>query len=79
MRNIRLLVSGRYLRTRISWTSIAVQLLMSIICSGVPSAAQKTPESDPLVRARVGQPPSALGHVSAASAATLRDVIAGRR
>src|SRR5947199_8499293 len=52
MRKIKRIASGRYLRTRISWTSIAVQILMSIFCSGVPAAAQAPAH---LARASAGE------------------------
>ena len=49
MRNMKRFVSGRYLRTRVSWTRVAVQILMSILCAGVPAAAQKRADLTRLV------------------------------
>src|SRR5678815_2807932 len=41
--------SGRYLRTRIPWARIASHLLMSIVCAGVPAAAQRKADLSRLV------------------------------
>ena len=41
MKSTNRIISGRYLRTRIRWTRVASHLLMSIVCAGVPAAAQR--------------------------------------
>jgi phospholipase/lecithinase/hemolysin len=41
--------SGRYLRTRIPWARVASHLLMSIVCAGVPAAAQRKADLSRLV------------------------------
>src|SRR5882762_10505463 len=41
MKTLHRITSGRCLRTRISWARVASHLLMSIICAGVPAAAQR--------------------------------------
>src|SRR4029077_14095863 len=41
--------SGRYLRTRIPCARVASHLLMSIVCAGVPAAAQRRADLSRLV------------------------------
>jgi hypothetical protein len=41
--------SGRYLRTRIPWARVASHVLMSIVCAGVPAAAQRKADLSRLV------------------------------
>src|SRR5712692_326657 len=43
------ITAGRYLRTRIRWTRVASHLLMSIVCAGVPAAAQRKADLSRLV------------------------------
>jgi phospholipase/lecithinase/hemolysin len=42
-------ISGRSLRTRISWARVASHLLMSIVCAAVPAAAQRKADLSRLV------------------------------
>ena len=49
MKTLHRITSGRCLRTRISWARVASHLLMSIICAGVPAAAQRRADLSRLV------------------------------
>jgi len=49
MKSPNRIISGRHLRTRIRWTRVASHLLMSIVCAGVPAAAQRKADLSRLV------------------------------
>jgi lysophospholipase L1-like esterase len=57
-----------------------IHALNTQFAAGIPPVSlEQIKKSDPLVLPGVGHPASALGHVSAETAASVRDVIAGRR
>jgi len=57
-----------------------IQALNTQFAAGIPPVSvQQIKNSDPLVLPGVGHPAWALGHVGAETAASVRDVIAGRR
>jgi phospholipase/lecithinase/hemolysin len=57
-----------------------IQALNTQFAAGIPPVSlEQIKKSDPLVLPEAGHPASALNHVSAETAASVRDVIAGRR